>query len=166
MRWAAFAVEAPVLAERIAAGFTSAGVVLIGTVRGDGSPRLSPVEPVFLEGELYLDMMWQSQKARDLLRDPRCEVHAAPADRLAPQLKLRGRVVEVHETGPRDRFVAHVCEHLGWSPYPQHHLFRVEVEGAAWISYDDPNGWVHVRRWRPGDHRERGPYPPAGSGEE
>jgi hypothetical protein len=33
------------------------GVVLIGTVRRDGTPRISPVEPFMLEGELWLSMM-------------------------------------------------------------------------------------------------------------
>jgi hypothetical protein len=163
MRWEAFAAEAPALAGRIAQEFAVAGVVLVGTIRQDGSPRLSPVEPVLLSGDLYLDMMWQSQKARDLLRDPRCEVHAMPADRLAPQLKIWGNVEETQDPTMLERFAAHAREHLGWSPYPQHHLFRMDLEGATWISYDDPNGWMHVRTWRPGDYRERGPYPPAGS---
>jgi Pyridoxamine 5'-phosphate oxidase len=47
------------------------GVVLVATIRHDGTPRLSPVEPYVLAGELWLSMMWQSTKARDLLHDPR-----------------------------------------------------------------------------------------------
>src|SRR5215218_10885762 len=34
------------------------GVMLIGTIRRDGSPRISNVDPCILAGELYLGMMW------------------------------------------------------------------------------------------------------------
>jgi hypothetical protein len=46
-------------------------VALLGTLRPDGSPRVSPVEPYFAGGELVLGVMAWSGKARDLRRDPR-----------------------------------------------------------------------------------------------
>src|SRR5438105_811438 len=52
------------------------GVVLVATTRKNGTPRASPVEPFFSEGELWLSMMWRSAKARppargrDERRDP------------------------------------------------------------------------------------------------
>ena len=48
------------------------------------------------------------------------------------------------------------------------HLFRLDIEGAAWISYseDAPDGWLRVRTWSPArGYVERGPLPPPGSGE-
>jgi hypothetical protein len=39
------------------------GVVLVGTIRRDGCPRISPVEPFVLDGDLWLSMLWQSHKA-------------------------------------------------------------------------------------------------------
>src|SRR5258707_9441503 len=45
------------------------GVVLVATIRGDGTPRVSPVEPWLMDGILWLSMMWQSTKAADLVRD-------------------------------------------------------------------------------------------------
>jgi hypothetical protein len=44
------------------------GVVLVATIRRDGTPRLSRVEPYVLDGALWLSMMWQSAKAQDLAR--------------------------------------------------------------------------------------------------
>ena len=57
------------------------GLVLLGTLRKNGFPRISPVEPLLTMGRLYLGMMWQSRKALDLLRDPRCTVHSTVSDR-------------------------------------------------------------------------------------
>ncbi|MQA00466.1 MAG: pyridoxamine 5'-phosphate oxidase family protein [Dehalococcoidia bacterium] len=168
MWWDDFATAAPSLADALREQFEGAGVVLVGTVRRDGSPRISPVEPVVEAGHLYLDMMWHSRKAEDLLRDARVEVHAVPSDRLAPQFKLHGAVEETFDDEERQRFAALVEARFGWAPYPQHHLFRVDVREAAWISYgeDAPDGYLRVRTWSEGaGYRERGPYPPPGSEE-
>ena len=64
MWWHEFAEAAPALAARLREEFERAGVVLVGTVRADGSVRISPVEAVFEGGQLYLDMM-RSRKALD-----------------------------------------------------------------------------------------------------
>jgi hypothetical protein len=138
----------------------------VGTVRADGSPRLSPIEPVFLAGHLYLDMMWRSRKAVDALRDPRLEVHAIPRNAQAPQCKVRGTLLETHDAEEPRRFAACTLAHLGWEPYPRHHLFRLDIEGAAWISYGEgaPDGCLRLRKWDAAHgHSERAPYPPAGS---
>jgi hypothetical protein len=64
------------------------GVVLVTTIRGDGTPRVSPVEPFVQDGVLWLSMLWQSRKAADLLRDPRILVHSV----VNQPRWLRGRV--------------------------------------------------------------------------
>ena len=38
---------------------------MLGTIRKDGFPRVSPVEFFIFSGELYLGMIWQSYKAQD-----------------------------------------------------------------------------------------------------
>jgi hypothetical protein len=96
----------------------------------------------------------------------RVEVHAPPASRVAAQYKLHGRVVETHDADEQRRFAAVTLERLGWEPYPRHHLFRVDVESAAWISFgeDAPDGWLRTRIWRlDRGYEERGPYPPPGT---
>ena len=59
------------------------GILLLGTIRADGRPRISPCEPYVVDGELLLGMMWQSKKALDLLRDRRLTL-ATPRSRTAP----------------------------------------------------------------------------------
>lgn len=79
---------------------------MLGTIRKDGYPRISPVEVVFTEGQLCLGMMWHSKKALDLLRDPRCTVHSATSNRDGSQgdFKMFGRAVEVTDLEVRGRY--------------------------------------------------------------
>jgi hypothetical protein len=77
MNWKTFQETAPELARLAQERFARSGVALLGTLHEDGSPRISPVEPLLTEGELLLGMMWHSTKAMDLLRDPRCTLHTA-----------------------------------------------------------------------------------------
>ena len=54
-------------AELAEARIDGEGLVMVGTLRRNGWPRISPVEPLIVDGVLYLGMMWQSKKAADLL---------------------------------------------------------------------------------------------------
>ena len=75
MRWSEFAAAQPVLAAVASDQLIKPGVVLAGTTRKDGPARISGVEPLLMDGELWLSMMPASAKARDLYRDPRIVVH-------------------------------------------------------------------------------------------
>ena len=75
MTWEEFEAGAPELAELARAEFERHRLVLVGTLRKDGSPRISCVLPYVLDGELYLGMMWHSRKAIDLQRDSRVVLH-------------------------------------------------------------------------------------------
>ncbi len=155
MIWKEFREAAPELASFAEERFEKAGVVLVGTLRKDGSPRISPVEPYITEGRLFLGMMWQSLKALDLLRDPRCTVHTAVADRLASEgeFKLHGRAVNIRDLDTRKRFCDAVREKIGWAPEePEFHVFSIEVESAA-VFVTDGNKRL-VKRWRAGDKVE------------
>ena len=95
--WGDFEAADPELAALGRALFLETQLTLVGSLRKDGWPRISPVEPLFFAGELYLGMMWQSRKALDLRRDPRCTVMNTVHDRMIPdgEFKLFGRAVEV-----------------------------------------------------------------------
>ena len=68
--WGEFETASPELA-RLARGlFDETGLVMLGTIRRDGSPRVSPVEFFIFAGELYLGMIWRSYKAQDLPARP------------------------------------------------------------------------------------------------
>jgi Pyridoxamine 5'-phosphate oxidase len=70
----------------------AAHVALLGTLRGNGSPRISPVEPCFAKGQLLVGAMAWSRKAADLRRDPRYVLHSAVTgpDNGEGELKLYG----------------------------------------------------------------------------
>jgi Pyridoxamine 5'-phosphate oxidase len=78
MRWSEIEQHQPGLAELGRKRLLDPGVVLVATIRRDGTPRLSPVEPFAMDGALWLFMMRESTKAIDLLRDPRILVHSDP----------------------------------------------------------------------------------------
>src|ERR1700760_1677595 len=92
MRWADIERAQPRLAEGLRERLVEPGVLLAATIRRDGPPGLSPVEPYLLDGELWLSMLWGSTKARDLQRDPRILVHSIVTSRdgVAGEVKLRG----------------------------------------------------------------------------
>ena len=94
------------LAARGLARFDATGLSLIGTLRRDGSPRISAVEPFIFDGELALGMMWRSMKALDLLRDPRCVVHSTISDKdgTEGEFKVYGRAVAVDDPATRARY--------------------------------------------------------------
>src|SRR5881227_2304231 len=104
MRWEEFAAAAPELAALGEERLRLRELCLVGTLRRNGWPRISPVEPDFVDGELMLGMMWRSPKALDLLRDPRCVVHSVVSRREGDEgdFKLYGRAAAV-EQGERRR---------------------------------------------------------------
>src|SRR2546426_4721573 len=79
MEWAEFAEQAPELAALAERRFEENRLGLVGTLRKDGSPRISPVEVFFVDGQPLLGMMWRSHKGLDILRDPRVVVPSAPS---------------------------------------------------------------------------------------
>ena len=91
--WTEFKAHAPELAGLAEERFAVADLVLLGTLRKDGSPRISPIEYSYFDGDFLMGSMWQSKKALDLLRDPRCVIHSATADKSGQQgdVKLHGR---------------------------------------------------------------------------
>jgi Pyridoxamine 5'-phosphate oxidase len=99
MIWAEFEAAAPEVARLGKERFDRSRVALLGTLRKDGSPRISPVEPHFVEGHLLFGAMTWSLKARDLLSDMRCVLHSAVTapDAGESELKLYGRAREVRD---------------------------------------------------------------------
>ena len=148
MRWAELEQGAPDIAAAWRAEFELREVVLVGTLRRDGSPRISGVAPYVLDDELYLAMMWRSRKALDLLRDPRLVVHSPICTNTGSELELslHGRVVDVREPKLRDRYTEAVSHTTRWKePF---HLFAVAIESTAMIRYEA--GEQSVKVWPKG----------------
>jgi hypothetical protein len=148
VRWADIERQDPDLANVMHDRLIAPGVLLVATVRSDGTPRISPVEPLVLDGDLWLSMMWQSRKAKDLLRDDRILVHSITTtkDGGEGEIKVRGTAVAVDDPARRTRYCDAVTV-LGWKPEePWFHLFRVEVLDVTLVRYA-PTGDQYVARW-------------------
>jgi len=152
MDWSELERRQPRLAELGRKRLLDPGVVLIGTIRRDGTPRLSPVEPWIMDGALWLSMMLRSTKAADLLRDPRILVHNAVSNRDGHdgEFKLRGRARDETDAAVQRRYAAEVAESLGWAPVPgKFHLFEIEFNDVTYVRYDGPTGDQYVAQWPP-----------------
>ena len=79
--WQDFATQAPLVAAVFGRRHAATGkLCFLATLRADGSPRISPMEPRIFEGELWLMGMPDTTKFRDLRRDPRFCLHTATVD--------------------------------------------------------------------------------------
>lgn len=142
MRWDKFENMCPELATLARERFVMDQLVLVGSIRADGSPRISPVEPDFAAGRLFISMMWQSRKALDLLRDPRVVVHSVPSDRMnaGGDVKLYGRIVDERDPEVREAFRDAIKVRIDWAPdEPHYHCLSLDVQEAGYIRFgDDP----------------------------
>jgi hypothetical protein len=149
MNWTKFSQATPELAQLFQERLDKTGLALLGTIRRDGTPRISPLEAEVFEGDLLLGMMWQSRKALDLLRDPCCLVHSVVSnkDGTEGEVKLRGRAVDVTDNGLRERSAQHTFDTTGWRPEEPYHLFWLDIEDAAYIKFSG-NGDQTIKTWR------------------
>jgi len=115
------------------------GLVLVGTLRASGWPRISPVEPLIVDDELYLGMMWRSRKAVDLLADPRCVVHSAVSDKAGTKgdVKVYGHARDVVYPGRRARYGVALEAAIGWRPEVDFHMFAVDITEVGYFAVAD-----------------------------
>ena len=153
--WQQFATQAPEMASLGEAQFGRTGLALVGTLRRDGWPRISPIEPFIVDEQLYLGMMWRSVKALDLLRDSRCLVHSTVSDREGAEgeFKVYGRAVEVISLEERRRFADAVYAAIGFRPEePEFHCFSIAIESVVFSQLRD--GQFHRQVWQAEDKRQ------------
>ena len=138
MRWDEFAAACPELAALGEERLRQRELCLLGTLRRNGFPRISPVEPDFVDGRLMLGMMWRSPKALDLLRDPRGVVHSVVSRRDGDEgdFKLYGRALQIDDPAVRARYRATIKARIGWEPpEPNYHLFAIDVDSAGFVIF-------------------------------
>jgi general stress protein 26 len=158
MRWDDLQTQQPRLGAVVRERLIAPGVLLVVTVRRDGTPRLSPVEPFVLGGDLWLSMLQGSLKAADLHRDPRVLVHNVVTGPNGEdgELKLRGTAVATDDRDAQQRYADAVSAALPWSPeVGRFHLFRIDVEDVTYIRYDNESGDQYLVRWPAGTETVR-----------
>ena len=159
MRWDAFERACPEIATLARTRFVHDELVMLGTIRADGSPRISPNETDFAAGRLFVSMLWRSRKAVDLLRDPRVVVHSVTSNRMGTDgdVKLYGRVVDERDPEIRAAFRDAIRDRIDWAPdEPDYHCFSVDVERAGFIRF---GGDPVVLTWDPERGLRRPPHP-------
>jgi hypothetical protein len=142
---------APALAAAVQGRFDVHKHKTLATLRADGSPRISGMEASFRDGELWLGMMPDSRKARDLQRDPRFALHSATID---PELadgdaKIGGRAVEVTDPATFEWFIGKEQEEKGEEPPEPFHLFRADIDEISLVTLGgDPPDHLVIETWR------------------
>jgi hypothetical protein len=152
MHWSDIELAQPRLADVGRVRLIEPGVVLVATLRQDGTARISPVEPLIMDGDLWLSMLWQSAKAGDLLRDPRILVHGIVMSRDGGdgEFKVRGTARAEDDSAVQRRYADTVTATLGWNPQPgRFHLFAVDIAQVSFLRYDDATGDQFVTMWPP-----------------
>lgn len=158
MNWDEVTEAVPELAGKIRARFEAHGLAFLATVRKDGSPRISAIETLFGENELWLGSMPESLKASDLLRDPRFALHAASTDKMVKKgdAKLAGVAVHVEDEETFERYRKASGGAMGLS-LGGFHLFRVDVKEMSHLA---PAGdHLDIEWWtESGGYRQRDRY--------
>jgi hypothetical protein len=139
MRWDEFERRCPELAGLAGDRFAKDQLVMLGTLRRDGSPRISPCEVDLAAGQLLLGMMWRSPKALDLLRDARIVVHTVTCNGEGTDgdMKLYGRAIAVEDPDVRSAHRDAIRARIDWEPYEgSYHLFALDVRSAGYLRFE------------------------------
>jgi hypothetical protein len=98
--------------------------------------------------------MWQSAKARDLLRDPRFSLHSSSEDppNWKGDARIAGRMEEVNDPAARKA-------RLGSEAAPgKAHLFRADITEVVVVQLGEPADHLVIQSWHAGEgitRRER-----------
>ena len=130
--WAEVAADQPDLAEQVERVFRARRLKTLGTIRRDGTPRLSEISGASIrDGEVWLGLI-PSAKAHDVDRDPRCAIHCgSPGDEAAASARVSGRAVHSGTEPTFSRFRIDVLEVVMTVPDPESRQIRVEWWTAA-----------------------------------
>ena len=152
--WREFTETAP----RISAIFlrrhaATGNLCLLATLRADGFPRISPIEPRILEDRLWIVGMPETTKFRDLGRDPRFCLHTATVDTEVTDgdAKLWGVVEDVQDKALHQRFAIALFEETGFDLRGREftHFYEANLTGASSVEVGD--GHMDVTAWKPGE---------------
>jgi len=143
--WRDLELGAPTIAQRGRARLESTRVAFLGTLRVDGAPRISPVEPYLAAGHLLVGAMSWSGKADDLHRDPRYVLHSVITDPDGgqPELKIYG------EATAADSDLQDAAAGAWWSGRPpgEAAVFSLTIRQAVLIEWDVERGEMVAHRW-------------------
>lgn len=151
--WSEFTEAAPRIAAIFARRHAATGnLCLLATLRSDGYPRISPMEPRIFEGQLWLAGMPGTRKFDDLARDPRFCLHTATVDTEVGDgdAKLWGVVRDERDEALHQRFAEALFADTGLDLRGQQfdHLYAAELTSASAVEVTD--GHLDITVWKPG----------------
>ncbi|MEV4209411.1 pyridoxamine 5'-phosphate oxidase family protein [Nocardia salmonicida] len=151
--WSQFTEEAPSVAALFSRRHQATGkLCMLATLRADGSPRISPIEPVIFEGMLVLAGMPNTRKFDDLARDPRFCLHTATVDtRVADgDAKLFGTVTDLQDETVHARFAQKLFDDSGFDIRGEKfdHFYIADLTGASTVEVIDDR--LDITVWKPG----------------
>jgi hypothetical protein len=148
-RWTEVEAEAPDLAARARGIFDARVHKTLATLRRNGSPRISGIELIFAEGEVWFGCMPRSLKALDLLRDSRFALHSGTAD--PPDWEADAKIAGVAEEETDDERKEAIV--TGETPPGPFHLFRLDVNELVVTGVEGDE--LVIESWHPGRGVER-----------
>ena len=151
--WEQFTREAPGIAEVFVRRHSATGnLCMLATLRADGSPRISPMEPRISDGRLVLVGMPNTSKFRDLERDPRFELHTATVDPYVGDgdAKVWGEARNLQDRDFHARFTKDLFDESGMDLRAQEFdpFFVGDLAGASSVEFRD--GQLTITTWKPG----------------
>jgi nitroimidazol reductase NimA-like FMN-containing flavoprotein (pyridoxamine 5'-phosphate oxidase superfamily) len=147
--WQDLRAAAPGLADHARARFDAHGLGFLATLRRDGSPRITGIEPFFLGEHLWIGMMPGSRKLADVRRDPRVALHSASIDPQVTEgdVRVSGRLVELTDADEIRRLFDAFRAERGYGPEdpaPTFHLDLTEV-----VSVRPVGDHLRIESWTP-----------------
>jgi hypothetical protein len=152
--WKEFTEQAPTIAAVFTRRHAATGnLCLLATLRSDGFPRISPIEPRVFDDQLWIVGMPNTTKFRDLGRDPRFCLHTATVDAYVSDgdAKLWGVVTDVRDPAVHQRFATALFDQTGMDLRGRDfdHLYAADLVGASAIEADGTH--LNITIWKPGE---------------
>lgn len=143
--WARFQGEAPELARSVLQRLQARHHHVLGTIRPDGSPRLSGTEVQFGTWGLAIGFMPETAKGRDLERDGRFALHSHPACEglTDPDVKMWGTAYQIAGDALAD--YARVVH-----PPDQFVAYQLALSGVSRVQVHPDGDRLIITTWRPG----------------
>ncbi|MEV0687744.1 pyridoxamine 5'-phosphate oxidase family protein [Nocardia sp. NPDC050378] len=152
--WSQFTEEAPRIAELFLRRHRATGkLCMLGTLRADGWPRISPIEPMVFEDMLVLAGMPDTRKFDDLARDPRFCLHTATVDTNVTEgdAKLFGTVTDLKDESVHARFAQKLFDDSGFDIRGQKfdHFYIADLTSASTVEVAEDQ--LAITIWKPGE---------------
>lgn len=152
--WKQFAEEAPHIAEIFERRHAATGnLCMLGTIRSDGYPRISPVEPRIFADQLVVVGMPGTTKFRDLARDPRFSLHTATVDPHVGDgdVKVWAEAVNHQDPDLHEGFADDLFETTGFDLRGEvfDPFYVADIGGASSVEVVDQQLIITI--WKPGE---------------